>query len=210
MPANKLSIPNSSKISAVSVTGFAPCFISLSGPLLILLYIFPGTAITSRPCSKAISAVISAPLLSPASTIKTILDNPLIMRLRTGNLHALGGVPNGNSLITAPFCTISSMIRAFSRGYAISTPQPKTAMVDPFLDSSAPLCAAASIPRAIPLTTHTSCSANSNAMRLAAVMPYAVGLREPTIATALSLNEFILPFTNITGGGSKICFNKYG
>ena len=66
----------------------------------------PGTAKTSRPCSAAKRAVISAPLRRGASTMTTALLNPLMMRLRGGKLLASGRVPSAYSLMTAPFCAI--------------------------------------------------------------------------------------------------------
>ena len=44
----------------------------------------PGTAKTSRPCSSAVAAVISAPLFSGASTTRAARDSPERMRFRTG------------------------------------------------------------------------------------------------------------------------------
>ena len=66
---------------------------------LIGLKMLPGTAITSRPCSSAKSAVIRAPLRSPASTMTVPVDRPEIMRLRRGKLTASGGTPGANSLV---------------------------------------------------------------------------------------------------------------
>ena len=45
----------------------------------------PGTAITSRPCSAAMRAVMSEPLATVASTITTPSASPLMSRLRSGN-----------------------------------------------------------------------------------------------------------------------------
>ncbi len=53
-------------------------------PLFRPLSTFPGTAMTSRPCSAAQPAVISEPDLSDASITTTARDSPLISRLRIG------------------------------------------------------------------------------------------------------------------------------
>src|SRR5579859_3556004 len=57
-----------------------------------------------------------------------------------------------------------------------------TAIVGP-PPSRAPRCAAASMPRASPLTTTTPATARSHASCSATASPYGVGRREPTIAT---------------------------
>ena len=46
---------------------------------------FPGTAKTSRPWSTANCAVMSAPLVSPASTTTVAIESPEIIRLRAEN-----------------------------------------------------------------------------------------------------------------------------
>ena len=71
--------------------------------------ISPGTANTSRPCSSAKSAEISAPDFFGASTISVPFPKPVIMRLRTGKCIPFGSVPGGYSLMTAPCCIISSI-----------------------------------------------------------------------------------------------------
>ena len=68
---------------------------------------FPGTANTSRPCSAAKRAVISAPLFSGASTTSTPQLRPLILRFRLGNVHFAGGVPGANSLRMQPYSSVS-------------------------------------------------------------------------------------------------------
>ena len=50
----------------------------------------PGTTKHSRPCSSAHDAVTRAPLRAPASTTTTASDEPLISRLRCGNVPLLG------------------------------------------------------------------------------------------------------------------------
>ncbi len=75
---------NASNMSSITTIGVAPSCINLLVPILNMLLIFPGTAKTSRPCSKAYSAVINEPLLRLASTITTVSDKPLIILLRRG------------------------------------------------------------------------------------------------------------------------------
>jgi hypothetical protein len=144
---------------------------------------FPGTTITSRPCSSASLAVISAPLRSGASATITPRDKPLTIRFRSGNRRGRGNDPGGYSEKIAPFSRISSRSSACSRGYATSTPHPRTATVVPPA-WRAPLWAAASIPRAIPLTTvHRAAASSPDRMR-ANSRPGPVGARLPTTATA--------------------------
>ena len=50
-----------------------------------LLVTLPGTAKTSRHCSRAQREVMRVPLNSPASTTRTPRESPLMMRLRKGN-----------------------------------------------------------------------------------------------------------------------------
>lgn len=96
------TIGNSSKMSLALVTSFAPCLIKLCGPALNDEKIGPGTAKTSRPCSKAQSAVISDPLFSAASTTKTPKLSPLIIRFLSGNNPGKGGVCGGYSDKSSP------------------------------------------------------------------------------------------------------------
>src|SRR5579859_7268734 len=63
----------------------------------------------------------------------------------------------------------------------MSTPVPITATVAP-PEASAPRCAAASMPRASPLTTITPAAARSDASCSATASPYGDGRREPTMA----------------------------
>jgi hypothetical protein len=60
--------------------------------------------------------------------------------------------PGANWDTSAPCSAMRAARRRFSGGYTTSTPEPSTAMVRPPA-SSAPRCAALSIPRASPLTT---------------------------------------------------------
>src|ERR1700756_276728 len=57
----------------------------------------PGTASTSRPCSRAIRAVISEPDCRAASTTSTPRLRPEMSRLRLGKCLACGTVPGGIS-----------------------------------------------------------------------------------------------------------------
>ena len=71
-------------------------------PAQVGMSIFPGTANTSRPCSRASLAVISAPLRSGASTTSTPQLRPLMIRFRLGKVHFAAGWPGANSLRMQP------------------------------------------------------------------------------------------------------------
>ena len=62
---------------------------------------------TRRFCSSAQRAVISEPLSSAASTTTVPSAKPLISRFRRGKWNARGGVPQANSVTSAPCGTIS-------------------------------------------------------------------------------------------------------
>src|SRR3989344_9353248 len=62
----------------------------------------PGTAKTSRPCSRAKRAVIRAPERSRASTTTTPFERPEIIRFRRGKFFFLAGGPGGFSESTSP------------------------------------------------------------------------------------------------------------
>ena len=94
-----ISVIISSGVSAIP----APCLKSLLQPILRLSVHLPGTAYTSRPCSNAISTVISVPLFSLASTTNTASDKALMILFRIGKSEALGGIPGVYSEITPPF-----------------------------------------------------------------------------------------------------------
>ncbi len=101
--------------SAVS-TSLAPWRISLWQPRASGLWIEPGTANTSRPCSPASRAVISEPLRLAASTTSVPRLIPLIRRLRCGKCDLSGCVPSGNSVARAPFAAISWARSRFEEG----------------------------------------------------------------------------------------------
>ena len=69
---SKLYMLNSSRISLTPITSFAPSFISMFVPSLLMRSTLPGTAKTSRPCSRAQLAVINEPLPAAASTTTTL------------------------------------------------------------------------------------------------------------------------------------------
>ena len=85
-------------------------------PLLPGEKMLPGTANTSRFCSRAWLAVRSAPLCSLASmtTVPSVI--PLMMRLRLGKFCASGLAPSGCSETRTPFSTISAASEACSLG----------------------------------------------------------------------------------------------
>ena len=70
----------------------------------------PGTAMTSRPWSSAVPAVISAPEPTAASTTTVTRARPLMSRFRRGKLPAWGRSPGGNSVSSSP----SAATRSYS------------------------------------------------------------------------------------------------
>ena len=85
-------------------------------PTLVGASMGPGTANTSRPCSRAVPAVMRAPLRAGASTTRVATHRPDMMRLRTGKCFASGEVPGGYSLTSAPAAATSSYRYWFSGG----------------------------------------------------------------------------------------------
>ena len=90
---------------------------SVLGPQEFLLVTLPGTAKTSRFCSRAQRDVILVPLYSAASTTSTPIEMPLMMRLRMGKFCGAAKVFMGNSEIRAPpRASICSVIRRIFLG----------------------------------------------------------------------------------------------
>ena len=76
-------------------------------------------------------------------------------------LYRVGATPGAYSLMTLPPRSMISRISGrFSGGYGLSPPPPSTATVRPPA-SSAPRCAQASMPSAMPETTHMPASASA-------------------------------------------------
>ena len=76
-----------------------------------------GTAITSRPCSRAMRAVMSEPLLVDASTTTTPRQRPLTIRLRAGKWCLRAGSRGAYSVANAPpAATISVASGSCERG----------------------------------------------------------------------------------------------
>ena len=98
------------------MTSLAPCWMSRLEPAEVDLSICPGMAKMERPWSAACPAVMSAPLLSPASTTSKPSLQPLTMRLRWGNVCTSGETVIGNSVTTAPEAAIFSASAMFSGG----------------------------------------------------------------------------------------------
>jgi hypothetical protein len=71
---------------------------------------------TSRPCSAANRAVMSAPLFSAASITTTARLKPLMMRLRAGNSVAIGSIRMHDSVTSAPDAATSLANSACSGG----------------------------------------------------------------------------------------------
>ena len=83
-PAPAATSPKLSSTSSARVSGVAPSRSSAFEPAESADVISPGTAKTSRPSSRAKSAVISAPLRSRASTTTVAAQRPATIRLRAG------------------------------------------------------------------------------------------------------------------------------
>src|SRR5258707_783557 len=96
------SAGSSSHTSSQVATSFAPCLISVFGPHEFLLVTLPGTAYTSRFCSRAQREVIRVPLYSAASTTSTPPDILLMIRLRMGKFAGAGKAPTRDPEIKAP------------------------------------------------------------------------------------------------------------
>ena len=112
------------------VTTLAPCFMSSFVPTENVLVIFPGTASTFFPCSKAKSAVIIAPLSCLASTTTTSSENPAIILFLSGNVYLLLLVPATYSLKSNPLFAITLFSNSvFSGGYTYSRLLPFTTIV---------------------------------------------------------------------------------
>src|SRR6059036_715187 len=107
---------------------------------------------------------------------------------------ARAGAPRANCDTSAPCASIVRASARFSGGYTTSMPHPRTASVRPPA-SSAPRCAAASMPRARPLTIVTPRAPSSPASRSATSTPYGVASRAPTIASASASSTVTAPRT---------------
>ena len=158
------------RISQPELTAMAPSRSSALLPLQVSTSILPGTTNTSRPCSAARRAVISAPLVSGASTTSTPLHKPLMIRFRLGKFHLYGGVPGGNSVSKQPQRSVSAYSDRLEAGYTTSAPLPSTpTTIPPF--PKAPHMAMASTPAAAPETTKPPQAAIWLPIRLALVRP---------------------------------------
>ena len=107
---------SSPRRSSTVLISFAPSLINLWVPVESSEKISPGTAKTSRPCSPARRAVMSAPLRFDASTTTVPSVNPLMIRLRRGKFLGFGLTPIGNSEINAPDASIFSTSARFVAG----------------------------------------------------------------------------------------------
>ena len=104
------------------------------------------------------------------------------MRLRAGKWCWLGGVPGGYSLTSVPSFAIRRIRAPARRRVRDVEPRSEDREREPFAES-APSCAAASMPRAAPLTTVTPASASPRPIACADSLPRAVHRRAPTTAT---------------------------
>ena len=89
MPAS----PRALRMSSELHTGAAPSFRRPRGPSERGSSARPGTAMTSRPWSRAQRAVIREPLRPLAWTTTTARETPLMILLREGKFPGRGGVP---------------------------------------------------------------------------------------------------------------------
>ena len=131
---------------------------------------------------------MSAPLSRAACTTTTASDSPDTIRLRAGSSRGYAGVPSGCSDTSAPPAARmrSKSVAVARRGTARPRPVPSTATVWPPA-SSAPRCAAASIPAAPPETIETPARASPAARSRATSSPYSSGSREPDDRDAAAL-----------------------
>ena len=104
--AGSTTSPYASSTSAARVTGVAPSRSSAFEPAETDDVISPGTTITSRPSSRAKSAVISAPDRSRASTTTVAAHRPAMIRFRAGNRHGAGSTPRSYSDTIKPVSAI--------------------------------------------------------------------------------------------------------
>ena len=109
--------------------------------------------------------------------------SPDTIRLRATKFCLKLGVPSGYSdMITPPDVIIVRASCVFDAGNILSRPFASTAMCIPPARTAA-LWAAASTPRARPLTIVTPFEAKSHAKSSVTRLPYGVIERDPTIAT---------------------------
>ena len=132
-----------------------------------------------------------------------------MMRLRVKNRCGSAGTPGKTSVIIAPFSQISSKRREFPDGYGVSIPDAITAIVRPSA-TSAPRCAAESIPYAPPLTMSHSRSTKPAAKSPAIRVPYGVGLRVPTMARDGLVKRSLRPLAISAIGGDSRSSTRIG
>ena len=94
------------------MTGVAPSRNRAFEPAETDDVISPGTTITSRPSSRAKSAVISAPERSRASTTTVAVQRPAMIRFLAGKRQGAGSTPSSYSDTIRPPAAIR---RASSR-----------------------------------------------------------------------------------------------
>ena len=165
------SMDSAPRMSCAQVARRAPSESSRCGSWEPGLSTRPGSAKTSRPHSSASCAVRSAPERRGPSVTSTPSAMPAMIRLRCRKLYFVGATPGGYSLTTLPpLSMISRISGTFSAGYGLSSAPPRTATVRPPA-SSAPRCAQASMPSAMPETMHMPAPASSPASLRVCVRP---------------------------------------
>ena len=169
----------------------------------------PGTANTSRPCSIACRAVISAPLRSAASTTITPSDRPLMMRFRCGNVPASGcrarrrladQGPVGGDLVgqLVVLRRIDVHHAAGQHGDGPAAGRQRAAMGGR-VDAAGQAA-----------DDRQSGPGQAPASRSACRRPYCVPCRVPTMPMARASSGLISPRTNSTPGGSGISRSTRG
>src|ERR1700730_4283884 len=132
------------------------------------------------------------------------------MRFLLTNSAGRGGTPGSCSETKAPphsrSCSANFL---FDVGATVSSPWARIAIVTPRF-STAPECAAASIPSARPLTVERSCSAKTKAILRAIFKPVSVAFRAPTTAHPDLYKAPTEPRTYKMGGASLIYRRRRG
>ncbi len=172
----------STSTSSQQNTALAPCRIRSWQPDDVRARTLPGTANTSRPCSRACFAVIRLPLRLAASTTSTPSESPLIILLRMGKFLASGTVPGANSERISPPSRMAACSCPFSGGYTQSGPVPSTAMVLPH-PARAARWASLSMPLARPETVVTPETERRRHNSRVVAIPSREHDREPTTPT---------------------------
>ena len=179
------------------------CFIKFKQPALLLSWLRPGKAKTSRPYCRACWAVTKLPPRTPDSITIVACDKPAMMRLRFKKFCRSKGMSDQNSLINAPPWRNSFTVFACSLGYNSPKAWPKTATVSK-PHCKAVLCASMSMPRAKPLTIKGLKGASSSINFRHKASPLLVGARVPTMLKLRGFFQSTSPSWKKAAGGSTV------